>query len=93
MRAAKLDKADVATHPSKTAFIWNSLLIDGRAMLTEEAIKGVMKEARVETMRANFWVDLSISLYNIFEKRIFGKFQKRFCNFLYHKPAACGTKN
>ena len=38
---------EVGIQLNKTTFIENSLLIKGRAMLTEEPIKGVRKEASV----------------------------------------------
>ncbi|OIP30742.1 MAG: hypothetical protein AUK23_08075 [Deltaproteobacteria bacterium CG2_30_43_15] len=42
----------VATQLNKTASMANSFPIEGRAMLTEEPIKGVRKDARVATSKA-----------------------------------------
>ncbi|GAI27508.1 unnamed protein product [marine sediment metagenome] len=43
---------EVATQLNKTAFIANSCPIDGSAMLMEELIKGVTKEANAATNKA-----------------------------------------
>jgi len=43
---------EVATQLNRTAFIPNSCPIDGSAMLTEEPMKGVRKEANEATNKA-----------------------------------------
>jgi hypothetical protein len=46
----------MAIQLNDTAFIPKSLPIEGRAMLTEEPIKGVRKEVKVATSKAAFLV-------------------------------------
>ena len=64
---------EVAIQPSKTAFILNSLPIEGRAILTEEPIKGVRKEVNVATKRAALFIAASsllmLSIINDFQKK------------------------
>jgi hypothetical protein len=50
---AEAKRKDVATQLSKTASIGNSVSIEGRAMLIEEAIKGVRKELSVVTNKTD----------------------------------------
>jgi hypothetical protein len=52
-KTAKTSKYAVGIHPIIIAFIDNSWLICGRAILMEEPTKGVKKEARNARIRAN----------------------------------------
>jgi hypothetical protein len=50
---AAAKRNEVATQLNKTASIANSFPIDGSAMVTEEPMKGVRKEAKVATNKAD----------------------------------------
>jgi hypothetical protein len=51
-KTAAAKRYEVATQLSETALMANSLPIEGRAMLTEEAMNGVRKELSIATSRA-----------------------------------------
>jgi len=42
----------VAIHPKSTALMENSTPMAGKAILTEELMKGMIKELRMDTIRA-----------------------------------------
>ena len=53
---------EMATQLKRMASSWNSLPIDGRAILTDEPIKGVRNEPNAEASKAAFFpVSFSVS--------------------------------
>ena len=47
-------RKEVVTQPNKTASIINSFPMDGRAIITEDPMKGIKKEPSVIARRADF---------------------------------------
>jgi hypothetical protein len=71
---APVNRYEVAIQPKSIASVSNSLPIEGRAMFTEELMKGMRKEAKVTTNKIRFLVDVTcdgvaISNYYQFNNR------------------------
>ena len=51
-------RKEVVTQPNKTASISNSFPMDGRAIMTEDPMKGIRAEPSVVTRRAGFLLSI-----------------------------------
>jgi hypothetical protein len=57
-------RKEVVTQPNKTASISNSFPMDGRAIMTEDPMKGTRAEPSVVTRRADFLLSIDSNTAN-----------------------------